>query len=219
MANQDGCTSALAFRGPPFPPPSTDCNWIIWKKKNRCALMDIVLSMDQESKGHSPIMEFVSVVISRHNIKQQDVFGLCIQSRDPKLHLRKHLSVEKEKGNINLTLWHLQGGNYNSTMAEEIVTISPRVGIVSYCFSSPEEIGSQCSTPTFPLSMRCYPVFSCGPPPSQLHIVWKIHVAPCIARTSKQCVQFRLPVQLLTLVVSVTNKSCPLRASENKLFS
>ena len=66
--------------------------------------MDIVLLMDQKSKSHSPIMEFVSVVISRHNIKQQDVFGLCIQSRDPKLHLRKHLSVENKKGNINLTL-------------------------------------------------------------------------------------------------------------------
>lgn len=38
-----------------------------------------------------PVVELVSVVIRGHDVQQQDVLGLRVQSGNPELHLREHL--------------------------------------------------------------------------------------------------------------------------------
>lgn len=43
-----------------------------------------------------PVVELISTVISRHDVKQQDVLRLRVQSGDSKFHLRKHLPARKE---------------------------------------------------------------------------------------------------------------------------
>ena len=36
-------------------------------------------------------MELVTVLVGGHDVQQQDVLGLCVQTRQLKLHLREHL--------------------------------------------------------------------------------------------------------------------------------
>ena len=38
-----------------------------------------------------PVMELVTVLVGGHDVQQQDVLGLCVQTRQLKLHLREHL--------------------------------------------------------------------------------------------------------------------------------
>ena len=39
----------------------------------------------------SPIVEFVTVVVRRDDVEQEDVLGLHVQAAESELHLRKHL--------------------------------------------------------------------------------------------------------------------------------
>ena len=39
----------------------------------------------------SPIVEFVTIVVRRDDVEQEDVLGLHVQAAESKLHLRKHL--------------------------------------------------------------------------------------------------------------------------------
>ena len=52
--------------------------------------------------GHNPltVVKLVSKVVGGHNVKQQDVLGLLVQTGKFKLHLWKNLS-KKRKININ----------------------------------------------------------------------------------------------------------------------
>lgn len=45
---------------------------------------------------HSPIVEFVSVVVGGYNVQQQDVFGFGVQAGHTKFHLREHLPATVE---------------------------------------------------------------------------------------------------------------------------
>ena len=39
----------------------------------------------------SPIVEFVTVVVRRDDVEQEDVLGLHVEAAESELHLRKHL--------------------------------------------------------------------------------------------------------------------------------
>jgi hypothetical protein len=43
-----------------------------------------------------PVVKFVSKIVCGHDVQQQNVFGLGIESGHPKFHLRKHLPAKKE---------------------------------------------------------------------------------------------------------------------------
>lgn len=56
----------------------------LWSKKKKKILADgrfICL----------PVMKLVSVVVSRYDVQEKNVFGLCVQTGNSKFHLRKHL--------------------------------------------------------------------------------------------------------------------------------
>ena len=46
----------------------------------------------------SPIMEFVTIVVRRDDVEQEDVLGLHVQAAESELHLRKHLPERGLKG-------------------------------------------------------------------------------------------------------------------------
>lgn len=41
----------------------------------------------------SPVVKFISVVISRYNVQKENVFGFQVQAGHSELHLREHLSA------------------------------------------------------------------------------------------------------------------------------
>lgn len=109
-------------------------------------------------------MELVSIVVSRHNIKQQNVLGLCIQSRNSKLHLGKHLSEKRERGNVSVVLLSVprprqltkdnEGGNCDN--------YSVHVGYpLENCFVGSPKL--------FTTSNHCSPF--CRPPHPESHLV------------------------------------------------
>lgn len=38
-----------------------------------------------------PVMEFIAIVVSGHNVQEEDVFGFGVQTGHPELHLGEHL--------------------------------------------------------------------------------------------------------------------------------
>ena len=44
----------------------------------------------------SPIVEFVTIVVRRDDVEQEDVLGLHVQAAESELHLRKHLPKNKK---------------------------------------------------------------------------------------------------------------------------
>lgn len=183
----------------------------------------------QSKFWNSPVVELVSIVVSRHNIKQQNVLGLCIQSRNSKLHLGKHLSEKRERGNVSVVLLSVprprqltkdnEGGNCDN--------YSVHVGYpLENCFVGSPKL--------FTTSNHCSPF--CRPPHPESHLVAPLTPAAhlregmgtscAVRRQLDQRRMFHrerrpnygevpLPMLLNSDSISVTNKSDP---KHNKSF-
>lgn len=62
----------------------------LWRQET-CA-WNIEVHVREGGIDCSPVVKFVSVVVGRHNVQQEDVFRFQVQAWHPELHLGKHLS-------------------------------------------------------------------------------------------------------------------------------
>ena len=54
------------------------------------------LSKRNNKLNHLPVVKFVSVVVSRHDVQEKNVFGVRIEAREAKFHLREDLPAWKK---------------------------------------------------------------------------------------------------------------------------
>lgn len=48
-------------------------------------------------KSSLPVMEFITIIVRGHNIKEENIFGFGVEPRHSEFHLGKHLAGKRKK--------------------------------------------------------------------------------------------------------------------------